>query len=234
MLIEADGLTKVYRMGAESVHALDRVDLRIDRGEFVAILGPSGSGKTTLMNILGLLDTPTGGTYRLNGKLVSQMGEDDLAAVRNREIGFVFQTFNLLADSTTFHNVQLPMVYAGVPREERERRAMAALGQVDLANRIGHRPNELSGGQCQRVAIARALVNEPSILLADEPTGNLDSSTGREIMRLLQRIHEQGRTVLLVTHDQTVARYAQRWVVMCDGRVERDVPTPAPASEGAP
>lgn len=222
MLIDAEGLTKLYKMGSEDVYALDDVSVEIDQGEFVAILGPSGSGKTTLMNILGLLDSPTGGTYRLKGDLVSEMGEDDLAAIRNREIGFIFQTFNLLADSTTFHNVQLPMVYSAIPRETRRERALSALDRVGLADRIHHKPNELSGGQRQRVAIARALVNEPSILLADEPTGNLDTTTGEEIMRLLGEIHAGGGTILLVTHDENVARHARRWLIMRDGKVVED------------
>src|SRR5687768_15564447 len=210
-------------MGGEVVHALRGVDLAIRRNEYVAIMGPSGSGKSTLMNLIGCLDTPTGGEYWLNGMLVSDMSDDELARVRNREIGFVFQTFNLLPRATALHNVELPLVYAGVPSQERKRRAAAALERVQLADRAHHRPNELSGGQRQRVAIARALVNEPAILLADEPTGNLDSKTGLEIMDLFERLHQAGNTILLVTHEADVAAHAYRTIQLRDGQVENDV-----------
>jgi putative ABC transport system ATP-binding protein len=222
MLIDIQGLTKVYKMGAEEVHALDGVDLQIERGEYVAIMGASGSGKSTLMNILGCLDTPTAGTYRLDGELVSALDDDRLAAIRNRQIGFVFQTFNLLPRSDAFHNVELPLIYAGITRPERRHRVEEALVAVGLSDRARHRPNELSGGQRQRVAIARALVNTPSIILADEPTGNLDSRTSAEIMIAFDKIHEQGNTVLLVTHEEDIAAYADRRVRLKDGRIESD------------
>jgi putative ABC transport system ATP-binding protein len=219
-LIEVRALWKSYAMAAEEVHALRGVDLDVERGDHVAIMGPSGSGKSTLMNLLGCLDTPTRGTYRLNDREVSTMNDDELALVRNREIGFVFQTFNLLPRASALRNVELPLVYRGVPAEERVRRARQALEQVDLADRLEHRPNELSGGQRQRVAIARALVNEPSILLADEPTGNLDSATGQEILAVFDELHRQGHTLIVVTHEEQVAAHAKRIVRLRDGRVE--------------
>ncbi|MGH7717528.1 MAG: ABC transporter ATP-binding protein [Gemmatimonadaceae bacterium] len=209
-------------MGGEVVHALRGVDLAVRRNEYVAIMGPSGSGKSTLMNIIGCLDTPTAGEYWLNGELVSSMSDDQLARVRNREIGFVFQTFNLLPRATALHNVELPLVYAGVASAERKRRAVHALERVQLADRMDHRPNELSGGQRQRVAIARALVNEPAILLADEPTGNLDSTTSAEIMRVFQDLARHGQTVIMVTHEAEIAAEARRVVVLRDGRISSD------------
>jgi putative ABC transport system ATP-binding protein len=222
-LIEARDLWRTYAMGAEEIHALRGVSFTIEAGEYLAVMGPSGSGKSTLMNLVGCLDTPTRGTYVLRGKLVSQMNDDELAAVRNREIGFVFQTFNLLPRATALHNVELPMVYAGVSKEDRLERARRALEMVDLADRAGHRPNELSGGQRQRVAIARALVMGPSILLADEPTGNLDSATGEEIMRLFDRLHQGGNTIILVTHERDIADHAHRTIHIRDGQIESDV-----------
>jgi putative ABC transport system ATP-binding protein len=222
VLIEIEKLTKLYKMGAEEVHALDGIDLGIERGEYVAIMGASGSGKSTLMNILGCLDVPTSGTYRLDGELVSSMDDDRLAAIRNRQIGFVFQTFNLLPRSDAFHNVELPLIYAGVPRPERRHRVEEALVAVGLSDRTKHRPNELSGGQRQRVAIARALVNAPSIILADEPTGNLDSRTSEDIMIAFRKIHDAGNTVLLVTHEEDIAAHADRRVRLKDGRIESD------------
>ncbi len=221
-MIATEDLWKTYDMGSEQVHALRGVDLRIERNEYVAIMGPSGSGKSTLMNLIGCLDTPTKGRYWLNGQLVSELDDDELARIRNREIGFVFQTFNLLARATALHNVELPLIYAGVSAEERIDRAKKALQQVDLADRMHHKPNELSGGQRQRVAIARALVNTPSIILADEPTGNLDSQTGNEIMALFDRLHGQGNTIVLVTHENDIAAYAHRVVHLKDGKIERD------------
>ncbi|MDX1623567.1 MAG: ABC transporter ATP-binding protein [Gemmatimonadota bacterium] len=209
-------------MGSEKIYALDHVDLDVESGEYVAIMGPSGSGKSTLMNLIGCLDTPTSGEYVLNDRRVSELDDDELARVRNHEIGFVFQTFNLLPRADALHNVELPLVYGGVPREERVERARAALESVDLADRADHRPNELSGGQRQRVAIARALVNRPSILLADEPTGNLDSKTSAEIMQVFGRLHEEGNTILLVTHETDIAAHARRQLHLLDGRVERD------------
>jgi putative ABC transport system ATP-binding protein len=222
-LIETVDLWKTYIMGTEEIHALRGVSVQIDRGEYVAIMGPSGSGKSTLMNLIGCLDTPSRGSYLLNGKQVSQMNDNELARIRNEEIGFVFQTFNLLPRATALHNVELPLVYAGVAAKDREARAKTALEKVELAQRMTHRPNELSGGQRQRVAIARALVNNPSILLADEPTGNLDSKTGAEIMALFEKLHKTGNTIVLVTHEADVAAFAYRTIQIRDGRVENDI-----------
>ena len=222
-LIETVDLWKTYIMGAEQIHALRGVSLQIERGEYVAIMGPSGSGKSTLMNLIGCLDTPSRGSYLLNGKQVSQMNDNELARIRNEEIGFVFQTFNLLPRASALKNVELPLVYGGVPAKEREQQARAALDKVELGSRIGHKPNELSGGQRQRVAIARALVNNPSILLADEPTGNLDSKTGLEIMSVFERLHGAGNTIVLVTHEADVAAYAHRAIHLRDGQIEADI-----------
>ena len=222
-LIETRNLWKTYTMGSEEIHALRGVSVSIDRGEYAAIMGPSGSGKSTLMNLIGCLDTPSKGTYLLNGKEASKMNDNELARIRNEEIGFVFQTFNLLPRATALHNVELPLVYAGVPSRERQERAKLALEKVELTSRMSHRPNELSGGQRQRVAIARALVNNPSILLADEPTGNLDSKTGQEIMTLFARLHAAGNTIILVTHEADVAKFARRTISLRDGMVEKDV-----------
>jgi putative ABC transport system ATP-binding protein len=219
-MIEARGLWKTYVMGSEEIHALRGLDISVERGTYLAIMGPSGSGKSTLMNLLGCLDTPTRGTYSLNGREVSSMNDDELAHVRNREIGFVFQTFNLLPRATALHNVELPLIYAGVPARERLVSAERALAQVDLADRVKHRPNELSGGQRQRVAIARALVNNPSIVLADEPTGNLDSTTGGEILALFDKLNEGGHTLIVVTHEATVAAHAEHVVRLKDGQIE--------------
>ena len=221
-LIETTDLWKTYTIGGEPIHALRGVSVAIERGEYVAIMGPSGSGKSTLMNLIGCLDTPTRGTYRLNGRSVDQMTDDELAEVRNQEIGFVFQTFNLLPRASALHNVELPLVYAGMSRRERTRRAESVLRLVELEDRMAHRPNELSGGQRQRVAIARALVNRPSLVLADEPTGNLDSRTGDEIIALFQVLHEAGNTVLLVTHEASVAAHADRVLTIRDGGIESD------------
>jgi putative ABC transport system ATP-binding protein len=233
VIIKLDGITREYVMGAEQVRALRGVDLEIRRNEYVAIMGPSGSGKSTMMNMLGCLDTPSAGRYWLNGHEVSQMKDDDLARIRNREIGFVFQTFNLLPRASALANVELPLVYAGISGRERRRRAETALQRVGLGERMHHKPNELSGGQRQRVAIARALVNEPSILLADEPTGNLDSTTSEEIMRVFGALHTQGQTVVLVTHEAEIAAHAHRVVMLRDGRVDSDRATPPRATEAA-
>jgi putative ABC transport system ATP-binding protein len=221
-LIQAQDLWRTYVMGAEEIHALRGVSFEIQKGEYVAVMGPSGSGKSTLMNIIGCLDTPSKGRYVLHGNVVSEMDDDQLAAVRNREIGFVFQTFNLLPRATALHNVELPLVYAGIPKEERLEKARRALELVDLGERVNHRPNELSGGQRQRVAIARALVMGPAILLADEPTGNLDSATGEEIMRLFERLYAEGNTIILVTHERDIAEHAHRTINIRDGQIERD------------
>jgi putative ABC transport system ATP-binding protein len=221
-LIEIEQVTKRYDMGEESIFALDRVDLSIGENEYVAVMGPSGSGKSTLMNIVGCLDRPTSGTYRLRGRPVSEYSDDELARVRNREIGFVFQTFNLMPRSTAYQNVELPMVYAGVGAAERRERTEAALDDVGLLDRARHRPSELSGGQRQRVAVARALVNRPAILLADEPTGNLDTKTGDEIMELFDALHARGQTIILVTHEEDIGRRARRVIRLRDGRVESD------------
>jgi len=221
-LIETRDLWKTYVMGDEEIHALRGVNISIERGEYVAIMGPSGSGKSTLMNLIGCLDTPTKGSYLLNDKEVASMNDDELARIRNEEIGFVFQTFNLLPRATALHNVELPLVYAGVASKARQERARQALEKVELTQRASHRPNELSGGQRQRVAIARALVNNPSILLADEPTGNLDSKTGTEIMGVFARLHETGNTIILVTHEPDIAGYAHRVISIRDGQVEKD------------
>ena len=221
-LIRTEDLWKTYRMGGTEVHALHGVTFEIQRNEYVAIMGPSGSGKSTLMNLLGCLDTPTRGKYWLNGQLVSELDDDRLAQIRNKEIGFVFQTFNLLARASALHNVELPLIYNGSPSKDRVERARQALKLVELSDRMEHKPNELSGGQRQRVAIARALVNSPSILLADEPTGNLDSATGEEILNLFGRLHAQGNTVILVTHEHDVASYAHRVINIRDGRIASD------------
>lgn len=221
-LISLTDIGRKYVIGAETIHALKSVSLTINKGEFVALMGPSGSGKSTLMNILGCLDTPTKGVYILNGNQVSQMSDGELAEIRNKEIGFVFQTFNLLPRSSSLDNVALPLVYAGVSREERDGRATKTLESVGLGNRVHHKPNELSGGQRQRVAIARALVNNPSIILADEPTGNLDTKTSVEIMGLLEEIHSKGNTIILVTHEEDIAQHAHRIVRMRDGLIEND------------
>jgi putative ABC transport system ATP-binding protein len=222
VVIKTESLWKTYEMGAEQVHALRGVDVELRKGEYVAIMGPSGSGKSTLMNLIGCLDTPSSGKYWLAGRLVSELDDDELAYIRNKEIGFVFQTFNLLPRATSLHNVELPLIYNGTPAEERMTRAKKALDSVDLGDRMMFKPNELSGGQRQRVAIARALVNSPSILLADEPTGNLDSQTGEEIMAVFNRLHEQGNTIILVTHERDIAAHAHRIIHIRDGKIESD------------
>ena len=226
ILIKTEELLKTYVMGSEKVHALRGVSLEIHRGEYVAIMGPSGSGKSTMMNLIGCLDTPSGGKYFLNSRLVSEMNDDELAYIRNKEIGFVFQTFNLLARATALHNVELPLIYNGTPAHERKERAIKALQSVELGERMYHRPNELSGGQRQRVAVARALVNNPSIILADEPTGNLDSATSMDIMRLLDELHKQGHTIILVTHEPDIALHAYRVVRLLDGKIASDEQVP--------
>jgi putative ABC transport system ATP-binding protein len=222
IVICTEDLWKTYEMGSEQVHALRGTNLEIRKGEYSAIMGPSGSGKSTLMNLIGCLDSPTKGNYWLAGRLVSELDDDELAYIRNKEIGFVFQTFNLLPRATALHNVELPLIYNGTPSEERLKRAKEALAQVDLTERMMHKPNELSGGQRQRVAIARALVNHPSILLADEPTGNLDSQTGEEIMALFARLHRDGNTIILVTHEPDIAAHAHRVIRLRDGKIEKD------------
>ncbi len=222
IVIRTYDLWKTYIMGDQEINAVSGVDIEIRRGEYVAIMGPSGSGKSTLMNLIGCLDSPSKGDYFINGSLVSSMTDDQLAQIRNKEIGFVFQTFNLLSRATSLHNVELPLIYAGMPADERIKRAKKALSQVDLEQRMYHKPNELSGGQRQRVAIARALVNDPSILLADEPTGNLDTATGNEIMGLFERLHQQGNTIVLVTHEHDIAMHAHRIIFVRDGKVEKD------------
>jgi len=222
VVIRATELTKTYQMGAEEVHALRGVNVEIKKGEYVAIMGPSGSGKSTLMNLIGCLDSPTAGQYWLAGRLVSELDDDELAYIRNKEIGFVFQTFNLLPRATALHNVELPLIYNGTPAEERLEKAKQALSRVELTDRMNHKPNELSGGQRQRVAIARALVNSPSIVLADEPTGNLDSKTGEEIMALFANLHSQGNTIILVTHEHDIAQHAHRIIFIRDGKIASD------------
>lgn len=222
MLIRTRDLWKIYEMGREKVNALREVNLEIEKGEYAAIMGPSGSGKSTLMNLIGCLDTPSKGDYYLNDKLVSQMNDDELARIRNKEIGFVFQTFNLLARATAAHNVELPLVYNGTESEVRKRKAREALKMVDLEDRATHKPNELSGGERQRVALARALVNNPSLILADEPTGNLDTKTGQEIMRIFEKLHRQGNTLIIVTHEHEIATYADRIIYIRDGAIEKE------------
>ena len=225
LVIRTDDLWKTYEMGATAVHALQGITFSIPRNEYVAIMGPSGSGKSTLMNLIGCLDTPSRGSYWLNQKLVNEMKDDELAHIRNREIGFVFQTVNLLPRATALHNVELPLIYSGVSAKERTERAKKTLAQVELADRMTHKPSELSGGQRQRVAIARALVNNPSIILADEPTGNLDTQTGIEIMKLFDRLHAEGNTIILVTHERDVAAFAQRIISIRDGKIASDEKT---------
>jgi putative ABC transport system ATP-binding protein len=222
IVIRTYDLWKTYVMGDQEIHAVSGVDIEIKRGEYVAIMGPSGSGKSTLMNLIGCLDTPSKGQYYINGHLVSEMTDDELARIRNKEIGFVFQTFNLLPRATSLHNVELPLIYSGMPADQRLERAKTAMRAVDLEQRMHHKPNELSGGQRQRVAVARALVNNPSILLADEPTGNLDTATGNEIMALFERLYQQGNTIVLVTHEHDIAMHAHRIIHVRDGKVERD------------
>jgi putative ABC transport system ATP-binding protein len=222
VVIRTEQLAKMYQMGSEEVHALRGVDLEIRKGEYVAIMGPSGSGKSTLMNLIGCLDSPSSGKYWLAGRLVSELDDDELAYIRNKEIGFVFQTFNLLPRASALHNVELPLIYNGTPAEERIERAKGALERVDLTSRMNHKPNELSGGQRQRVAIARALVNNPSIVLADEPTGNLDSKTGEEIMVLFEHLHGQGNTIIVVTHEMDIAQHAHRVIFIRDGKIASD------------
>jgi len=232
-LILTYDLWKTYEMGTNEVHALQGVSFAIQRNEYVAIMGPSGSGKSTLMNLIGCLDTPTKGEYWLNGRLVSEMDDDELAHIRNKEIGFVFQTFNLLARATALHNVELPLIYSGISAKERGERAKKSLQMVELSDRMHHKPNELSGGQRQRVAIARALVNHPSIILADEPTGNLDSQTGVEIMKLFDRLHAEGNTIILVTHERDIAEFAHRVISIRDGKIASDEPMQKPATTPA-
>jgi putative ABC transport system ATP-binding protein len=237
MLIDIRDITKVYEMGEEKVHALSGVTLSVSKGEYIAIMGPSGSGKSTLMNLIGCLDTPSSGSYILNGREVATMTDDELAAIRNQEIGFVFQTFNLLPRTTALQQVELPLVYSGLARKERRERAVKALAAVNLSDRMGHQPSEMSGGQRQRVAIARALINNPSILLADEPTGNLDSATGIEIMALFDQLNGRGNTIVLVTHEEDIAAHARRILRLRDGKILSDGPNerPRPASrEAAP
>jgi putative ABC transport system ATP-binding protein len=234
VVIRTEGIAKVYEMGAEQVHALRGVDLEIRKGEYVAIMGPSGSGKSTLMNLIGCLDSPSSGRYWLAGRLVSELDDDELAYIRNKEIGFVFQTFNLLPRASALHNVELPLIYNGTPSEERIEKAKLALQRVDLTSRMTHKPNELSGGQRQRVAIARALVNDPSIVLADEPTGNLDSKTGEEIMSLFENLHRQGNTIILVTHEMDVAQHAHRIIFIRDGKIASDEKVVKAGSAQAP
>jgi putative ABC transport system ATP-binding protein len=221
-LIETSNLWKTYKMGSEEVHALRNATITIDKGEYVAIMGPSGSGKSTLMNLIGCLDSPTQGYYRLNNREVNEMSDDELANIRNREIGFVFQTFNLLPRASALHNVELPLIYNGSSKQEREEMAKLAIEKVELTDRMHHKPTELSGGQRQRVAIARALVNNPSLLLADEPTGNLDSKTSVEIMRLFEDLHKQGNTIIIVTHERDIALYANRVLSILDGQIDTD------------
>ena len=228
LVIEIEGVTKLYKMGSETIHALRGVTLKIHRNEYLAIMGPSGSGKSTLMNMLGCLDTPTAGRYEFNGKNVAEMVDDELAEIRNREIGFVFQTFNLLPRSNALHNVELPLIYAGMRRKERLERAKRSLEKVGLGGRMSHRPAEMSGGQRQRVAVARALVTEPSILLADEPTGNLDSTTSRDIMQLFHELHSAGHTIVVVTHETDIAKHAHRIIHILDGKVADDSRNPDP------
>jgi putative ABC transport system ATP-binding protein len=222
IVIQTYDLRKTYVMGDQEIHAVDGVEVQIRKGEYVAIMGPSGSGKSTLMNLIGCLDTPTSGDYYISGRLVSDMDDDELARIRNKEIGFVFQTFNLLPRATALHNVELPLIYAGMPADTREEKARTSLENVDLEQRMHHKPSELSGGQRQRVAVARALVNDPSILLADEPTGNLDSATGTEIMALFDRLHQAGNTIILVTHEHDIAMHAHRVLHIRDGKLDRD------------
>ena len=222
IVIRTYDLWKTYIMGDQEINAVSGIDIEVKRGEYLAIMGPSGSGKSTLMNLIGCLDTPSKGQYYINGNLVSEMSDDDLARIRNKEIGFVFQTFNLLPRATSLHNVELPLIYSGIPADKRQEMARLAMQQVDLDKRMHHKPNELSGGQRQRVAIARALVNNPSILLADEPTGALDTATGNEIMGLFERLHQRGNTICLVTHEHDIAMHAHRIISIRDGKVERD------------
>lgn len=224
MLIKLEHITKMYEMGVEKVHALRKIDLEVEKNDYVAIMGPSGSGKSTLMNIIGCLDTPTGGSYRLENQEIARMNDNELANIRNKKIGFVFQTFNLLARANALHNVELPLIYSGIRKSERRKRAIDVLEMVGLKDRMTHLPSELSGGQRQRVAMARALVNKPSIILADEPTGNLDSKTGKEIMAILHDLHDAGNTIILVTHEEYIAKYAKRVVRLHDGMIVSDEP----------